>query len=249
MNKIRLTLYIAFSLLLTTLSSHAQEERSDIRKGNKLYNKGEFTEAEVKYKQAIQTNPTSYEAAYNLAGSLYKQNRMEEAATQYSKIIDGKEQVNTANALYNVGNTMVNTRKLDEAIESYKKSLRLNPSDMQTKFNLAYAQKLKAEDEKKNDENKDDKNDDKNQDNKDNDKNQDNKDDKQDEQDKDKDKGDKKDDKKDKDDKKESPPPTSEQQKQNQQILDAIQAAEDKTKDKVDQEKAKAYGVGQGNQW
>lgn len=244
MKLIKSIIYIAIMLTGTISAAHAQEERSDIRRGNKLYEKGKFTEAEVKFKQAIQKNPSSYEAAYNLAGALYKQNRMEEAATQYAKIVDGKDNENTANTLYNVGNTMLNTRKLDEAIESYKKSLRLNPDDMQAKFNLAYAQKLKEEDDKKDDQDKD----------QDKDQNEDNKDDKkdpnQDEQDKDQDK---KDDQKDQDKKDQEKDKQDQQQKQNQQqnqqILDAIQAAEDKTKEKVDKEKAEAYGAGQGNQW
>lgn len=247
MKIIKSIIYVALTLASTVSAAHAQQERSDIRKGNNLYEKGKFTEAEVKFKQAIQKNPSSYEATYNLAGALYKQNRMEEAATQYAKIIEGKDNDNDANTLYNVGNTMVNTRKLDEAIESYKKSLRLNPNDMQTKFNLAYAQKLKEEDDKNKDKNKDqDKDQDK--DNKDdnqdkNDKNNENKDDKNKDQDDKKDKN--KDDKKNEQEKKQK----QQQQKQNQQILDAIQAAEDKTKEKVDKEKAEAYGAGQGNQW
>ena len=38
-------------------------------------------------------------------------------------------------------------QKFDESIESYKKALRLNPTDMDTKYNLAYAQLLKKKQE------------------------------------------------------------------------------------------------------
>lgn len=242
---------LILSLCALPMAALAQKERADIRSGNKQFNAGKYAEAEVDYKRALEKNINSYEANFNLGGALYKQGRNEDATVAFQKIIeDGTNPENQAKTFYNLGNTLVKQRKLDEAIESYKNALRLDPTDVQAKFNLAYAQKLKQEDENKDkDQNKDQNQDNKqNQDqNKDqNDQNKDQKDDPNKEQEKDnKDNKDNKDKKDNKD----------QQQQQNQskseadRMLKAIQAAEDNTKKKVDEQKAQAVGVGKGKQW
>lgn len=233
---------IFFGILSTNVM--AQSERSDIRNGNSLYKAGKYTESEVKYKQAQGKNPTSYEAAFNLGGALYKQQRYEDAAAGYAKLAeDGIDFERQGNTFFNLGNAQLNiykhgsgedkNKRLDEAISSYKEALRRNPSDMQSKFNLAYSQKLKQEQENKDNQDKDkDKN-------KDQDQNQDQNKDKQDNKDNK--------DNKDKQDKKDQ---QDQQQKQdNDRMLKAVQAAEDKTKEKVDQKESQSAGVGVGKQW
>lgn len=239
------------SFVALPLVAVAQKERADIRSGNKQFNTGKYSEAEVEYKRALEKNINSYEANFNLGGALYKQGRNEDATASYQKIIeDGTNAENQTKTFYNLGNALVKQRKLDEAIESYKNALRLDPTDVQAKFNLAYAQKLKQEDENK------DK--DKNQDNKDNKDDQQNKDPNQDQQNQDKENDQNKDqekDKKDNKDNKDSKDNKDQQQQPNpskseaDRVLKAIQAAEDNTKKKVDEQKAQAVGVGKGKQW
>ena len=48
-----------------------------------------------------------------------------------------------AKAYHNMGNSYLFNQKLDEAIEAYKNSLRNNPDDFETKYNLAWAQNKK----------------------------------------------------------------------------------------------------------
>ena len=50
-----------------------KRERNFIRKGNSLYNKKRYGEAEVEYKKALQVNPSSSVANYNLATALIRQ--------------------------------------------------------------------------------------------------------------------------------------------------------------------------------
>lgn len=242
----RSLIIVLFLMPLTALSSFSQAERSDIRKGNNLYKEGKFTEAEVKYKQAEAKNVGSYEAAFNLGGALYKQQRYEDAAVGYAKLVqDGSDVGRQSEAFYNLGNTQMKMRKLDESIEAYKEALRRNPTDMQAKFNLAYAQKLKQEDDKKNDENKD-QNKDQNKDNQDQnkDQNKDNQDQNKDNKDQNKDNKDKQDQKQDKQNQQQQ------QQKQdNERMLKAVQASEDKTKKKVDEKQAEAVGSSDGKNW
>lgn len=208
----------------------AQAERADIRQGNKLYQQGKFVESEKRYSNALVKNPSSVEAIYNLAGAIYKQERWKEADSIYLQIAKAAPSPET---LYNLGNAELKQRKLDEAIESYKSSLRINPNDKEAKFNLAYAQKLKQEDDNK------DKNKDQNKDQ------QDQKQDKQDQkQDKPKDQ-DKKEDQK--EDQKPQPQPQSRQDAE--RMLKAIQASEDKTKEKVDAQKVSAATHRSAKDW
>lgn len=228
---------LSIILLLLPLAAFAQKERSDVRTGNKLYDKGKYPEAEVEYKRALEKNINSYEANFNLAGALYKQGRYEDAISILQKTAqDGSDLENQSKALYNLGNNLLKLRKLDESIESYKSALRINPTDVQAKFNLAYAQKLKQEDENK------DKNQDQNQDQNQNQNNQDQNQDQNQNQDKQDDKQDKKDDKQNQ----QQPPP---QKSEAERMLKAIQAAEDNTKKKVDEQKVQVVGKQQGKQW
>ena len=158
-------LWIAGVLIFAPAALWAQKERADIRAGNRAYYEGKYPEAEVGYKRAIEKNISSYEANFNLAGALYKQGRYDDAAATYQKLAqDGTDTERQASTYYNMGNTYVKQRKLDEAIEAYKNALRLTPDDKEAKFNLAYAKKLKQDEDKKNDQNQNqDQNQDRNQ--------------------------------------------------------------------------------------
>lgn len=246
-------LWIAGVLIFAPAALWAQKERADIRAGNRAYYEGKYPEAEVGYKRAIEKNISSYEANFNLAGALYKQGRYDDAAATYQKLAqDGTDTERQASTYYNMGNTYVKQRKLDEAIEAYKNALRLTPDDKEAKFNLAYAKKLKQDEDKKNDQNQnqdqnqdrnqngggggnDDRNRDKNQDqNKNNDKNNDRN-------------GDRNEDKPDGGQSPQQQPSAS--RDESERLLRAIQASEDKTKKKVDAEKAQAVGARGGKQW
>ena len=47
-----------------------------------------------------------------------------------------------AASLYNLGNSLLNADKIRESIDAYKGSLRLDPGNIEAKYNLAYAQDL-----------------------------------------------------------------------------------------------------------
>lgn len=255
-------LLLIHTLLLVPVAAWGQKERADIRQGNRAYYEGKYPEAEVGYKRAIEKNIGSYEANFNLAGALYKQGRYDDAAATYGKLAqDGTDAQRQASTYYNMGNTYVKQRKLDEAIEAYKNALRLVPEDKEAKFNLAYAKKLKQEEEKKNKDNQDNQNQNQNQDqnggggggqdnNNDQNKNDDpNRDkDKNRNQNPDQNKGDGDQDKnRDQDNRGGQQPSAS--RDESERLLRAIQASEDNTKKKVDAEKAAAAGVRGGKQW
>lgn len=168
-------------IIVVSLSAFAQIEKKEIRSGNNLYEKEKYLDSEVKYRKALEKNPNSVDAMFNLGDALYKQGKHEESAKVFNDMLplvrpkDQKDKL--ANALYNLGNSLLKANKLDESIQAYKNSLRANPSDQDAKYNLAYAMhmKKKNDQDKKNDKN--DKNKDKNKDknNKDQKDNKDNK--------------------------------------------------------------------------
>ena len=115
-------------------------ERRVVRAGNKQFEKGNYTEAEVDYKRANSITPT-FEGKFNHAGAVYKQERWDDALKEYNALLDDSTDTRRSEVFYNQGNTLFKKNSLKEAIEAYKSALRLNPNDQEAKFNLAYAQK------------------------------------------------------------------------------------------------------------
>ncbi len=238
-------------------------QKQVLREGNDLYKEKKFDEAEVRYKKALEENPSYEKANFNLANTMYRQKRFKEALPGYELVAKVSKDNNTkAQAFHNMGNVFLNEKQLDKAIAAYKNALRINPKDEETRYNLALAQKM-LEDQKnsENKDQKDDKNKDKQDEKKDQDK--DKKDQDQDEgdgkdKDKDQDKGDQKDDKKDqenggKDDKKDQeqqkPQPNQLSDQQIQQLLEAMNNEENKTQQKVNAKKALGRKVNQEKDW
>lgn len=151
--KMEKTLLIIVLISLAT-ASFSQNERKFVRNGNKFFmeavndttqaNVGKFIDAEKEYRKALEKKPDNQSWDFNLADALYKQMRFEEAAEKFNELADkmGTPE-EKARVLHNQGNSLLMQQKIDESIESYKEALRLNPNDMETKYNLAYAQNLK----------------------------------------------------------------------------------------------------------
>ncbi|MCF8368320.1 MAG: tetratricopeptide repeat protein [Bacteroidales bacterium] len=135
-------------LLIFTTSALAQNENKHIRSGNNNYYEENYKDAEVDYMRALEKSPESVKGQYNLGGALYKQENFEDATKLYGNVA-GKELSTDekASALYNMGNAYLKSQKFPEAIDTYKKSLRLNPHDADAKYNLAYAQKMMQQQE------------------------------------------------------------------------------------------------------
>ena len=140
----RIALGILVLVGLSSGSAWAQRypERRVLRSGNSLYEKKQYPEAETKYRKAQDMNPT-YEGLFNLADVLYKQKRYEEALNILKQIArDDVAGLHAPDAYYNLGNTYFQMKKLPEAAEAYKNTLRRNPSDDEARYNLAYVLEL-----------------------------------------------------------------------------------------------------------
>lgn len=127
----------------------AQQESSDVRRGNRQYNDSNYTEAEVNYRRGIDKNASSFEAYYNLGNALFRQEKYPEALEAYAqaeKLLDANDQqqkeelANRLAATYhNMGNAYYVQQQYDKAIAAYQQSLRQNPKDHETRYNLVKA--------------------------------------------------------------------------------------------------------------
>ena len=138
------------SILLSCVSLvFAQQERADIRRGNKQYNDSNYTEAEVHYRRGLDINDHSFEAHYNLGDALFRQGKYPEALEQYThaekalaandKVSEAKRKEQLADTYHNMGNALYAQQQYDQAVGAYQQALRLDPKDNDTRYNLVKA--------------------------------------------------------------------------------------------------------------
>lgn len=131
-------------LFLVTVSVFAQkEERDFIRRGNRNFKDSVYVDAEINYRKAIEVNPKSTISMFNLGNTLLVQNKLQEAMDQYvgAARIE-KDKSNLAQMYHNIGVIFQSQKEYAKAVEAYKESLRNNPKDDETRYNLALAQKM-----------------------------------------------------------------------------------------------------------
>ena len=141
--KIQNILLTMVLLCCTTVVFGQKSERDYMRSGNKLYNDSLFVKAEVDYRKALELNPKSTDAMYNLGNALLMQNKAKEAMEQFDAVTRiEKDKGKLARAYHNMGVILQSSKQYPQCIEAYKQSLRNNPHDDETRYNLALAQKM-----------------------------------------------------------------------------------------------------------
>jgi Ca-activated chloride channel family protein len=229
---------LASMLLLASLSAAAQTDRREVRAGNRQFRKENFQKAEISYRKALVKDSSSFAATYNLANSLYRQDNFDEAGKTLEKAKDvAPMSPDASDYYYNLGNVACQKKDWQAAVDAYKQSLLRNPGDMDAKENYAYAKLMLKNQggggggggngQNNQDQNQQNQNQNQNQQNQNQDQNQQNQNQNQDQQ--------------------------NQNQNQNgqgqqgqgkispqqaQQMLNAIQAKEKETQDKVNKEKA-----------
>ena len=134
---------LVFFMLWYSCSLFSQADRKFIRQGNREYEKEKYSESEISYRRAIDKNKSSSDAVFNSGDALYRQKKFEDAGKQFIESHRMNEDKDKKSAsLYNLGNSLLMADKLTESIDAYKNSLKLNPGNMEAKYNLAYAQDL-----------------------------------------------------------------------------------------------------------
>lgn len=161
------TILLIASALLAAPAAMAQKESSDVRRGNKQYEQGNFSEAEVDYRRGLDKNDQSFEAHYNLGDALFRQEKYPEALEQYTlaeKQLKGKDGEDSrkvkerlAATYHNIGNACYAQQQFDKAVAAYQESLRRNPKDNDTRYNLVKAmQQLQQQQQQQNQDQKQD---------------------------------------------------------------------------------------------
>ena len=125
------------ALLMIAGAASAQSDRMLIRKGNKQFRAGNFAEAEVLYRKAIEQNPRNPQAVYNLGSALLRQQKDSAAVQQFMDATKLEPNpLRRAKAFHNAGVICQTKKMYAEAIDVYKEALRCNPADDETRYNL-----------------------------------------------------------------------------------------------------------------
>lgn len=148
MNK-KIILFSLFCFVVFGLSAQIATETDHIRRGNRLYVDSLFERAEVEYRKALEINAESVDAMYNLGNALFNQipqagDKAEERGKEAMKLYLTASQLETdksrlAHIYHNMGMLMYMAQQYPQSVEAYKMSLRNNPSDDETRYNLAKA--------------------------------------------------------------------------------------------------------------
>ena len=140
----RYLILIACLLLTAAASAQKYPERSLVRRGNRAYERGRYELGIERYTKALEAAPGNYEALYDLGNALAAAERYDKAeetlrAAAADTLRSGDDR---AEAYFNLGNVQLAQQKLQEALESYKNSLRMNPADEEAKYNYVYVKRL-----------------------------------------------------------------------------------------------------------
>lgn len=142
--RIGINLLIIFVLMFSSLSIFAQSKTSlkDVRRGNSLYEDGKYKDAEIEYRKGIESSPDYQKAKFNLGTALYKQGRYEEAYNVFSELTPPENNKEMASKYwYNLGNSLLSQEKLQEGMDAFKNSLKLNPKDEDARYNYEWARR------------------------------------------------------------------------------------------------------------
>ena len=228
-------LMILILALVSAVTVSAQTDRKEVRAGNRAFRKGDFRKSEIDYRRAVLKDSLSVAAQYNLASSLYRQDDYEGAQKALSSIAETVSAVETvgtkADFYFNQGDVALAQKDYASAVKSFRQSLLLRPDDMDAKENYIYAKEMLRQSQDNqggqdgdNSQNQDDQNNQNNQDNnqqQNNDNQQQNNQNQQNPQ-----------------DQNNAAAEGNISRQQARQMLNAIQAKEKETQDKVKKEKA-----------
>lgn len=166
--------YPVFLLSLGTLVINAQKDAQNIYEGNNMYHSGKIPEANAKYVRSLELNPNNKKANFNLGDAIYRsamevkagkvnipasakmtpdslsKMMFDQAAQNFAVVANSVSDKDTLHqAWHNIGNCYLQKKEFKEAVNAYKKSLKFNPKDEETRYNLAYALKNLPKEDKK----------------------------------------------------------------------------------------------------
>ena len=135
---------VAMLLLCGEVSAQQMKERGMVRSGNRQFKREHFEKSVDLYQRALQHDSTCFEAKYDLASALYRTERYEKAEKALQAIVNDstRTELERSEVAYNLGNTQFAQKKYKEALSSYRHAMRCNPADEDAKFNYAFTKRL-----------------------------------------------------------------------------------------------------------
>ncbi len=133
-----------------------KEARQFMQDADVALGENNFPEAEAAYRKAIAKDPENAEARYNMGNMYYTRENTPQAAQRFkqaAEVADTKTAKHKAN--HNLGNAYMKQKMYQEAVDAYKDALRNDPTDDETRYNLALAKKMLKEEQENQDENQD----------------------------------------------------------------------------------------------
>lgn len=229
-------LTIVFTLLATIVCGEAMAqrmpERRIVRKGNRQYERAKYDESIDNYSRALREDPNCFEAKFNTANVQMQKQLYNKAEQTLRKLAQDstRTELERGDISYNLGNALFEQQKLEEALDCYRNAMRMNPDDVDAKHNYALTKLMlqQQQDQQQQDQQNQDQQDQQDQQNQDDKKDDQNKDQNQDKNDQEKN-----------DQNQQGQQPKISPQAA-QQMLQAIQAKEKETQDKVNKQKAEA---------
>ncbi|MEL6483891.1 MAG: tetratricopeptide repeat protein, partial [Bacteroidota bacterium] len=156
------------------LKKNLRDSKDLTWQANKELTANDFQTAEADYRRAISKSKENAAAPYNLGNAYYDRESYAEAFSRFKQAGEkSSSKTGKHKSFHNMGNVFMKRKEYQKAVEAYKQALRNNPTDDETRYNLALAKEMlkKEQDDQKNDQNQNDK--DKNEDKQDQDKNKD----------------------------------------------------------------------------
>lgn len=142
-------MYRVLTILTLLIGYHAFSQdviKRDLYYGNLAYSEEDYESALDYFQSAVDRSPLNFKANYNLANTYHRMNKQDEAIEHYETVVNlAPSSFDRSKVYHNIGNAHMFKQDLDGAIEAYKEALRLNPSDAETRYNLAYAMQLKKQ--------------------------------------------------------------------------------------------------------
>lgn len=248
-------LTLLLSLLCLCLFAQAQSAYQEIREGNELFKSNSFAEATKKYQESLAKDVEPVESSYNIGNALYRQEKYKDAARYFNQAANKTDdKLVKSNAYHNQGNSLLKEKKFEESVKAYKSALRNNPQNEESRYNLAYAQKMLQQQQEQEQQKKEEQKDEENK------KNQENKD-QQENKDEEKKNEEEKDEEPKSDEEKEQEQQEEQQKKQQQQqeqqvsredaerILEALNQKEKELQEKLKKKKIKGVKVDIEKDW
>lgn len=134
---------LAYACLMTLQVQAQSKEYTLIHQGNRCFVQKDYKQAELFYRRALSVNPRSSRAFYNLGNVQLALKQPKAAIKLYEKALPEEKNKNVQSMIYhNMGVILQGQKDYADAIDCYKNSLRRNPANADSRYNLALCQYL-----------------------------------------------------------------------------------------------------------